>query len=237
MANSLVSTENLLDSLLAKPLRELGFKRAQRLIFQREMAEVKQFLRFPARLQNNVMVFNANAAIRFEKIEEILGNADPLSPTLMMPMHLLRPSKDHLEWQFVPEFSRCLIDQVLANCSQYLLTFLETMSIMEALKSQLLYEIDHYAKAATQRARLSSAAERMNFDVTLQNDGRLRLVLSPQQRVEKLVAIYVLEKKNDFAEHLIDSELAKLRGSPQIPPEMALRVRWEKLKKTLLAHR
>jgi hypothetical protein len=234
MASSLVSTEKLLDSLLAEPLLESGFRRAQQLIFRRDMPGVKQLLRFPTRLQDNIMLFNGNGAIRFEKIEELLGNADPLSPTLMMPVHLLRPSKEHIEWQFIPESSRGLIDQVLADCRQYLLPFLERMSVTEALKSQLLYEIEHYANAAAQRARLSSEAERVQFDVALQNDGRLRLVLGPEQRVEKLAAIYVLEGKKDAAEHLIDSELAKLRGAKQLPPQIAQRLRWERLKKSLL---
>jgi len=234
MANSLVSTEKLLDSLLAEPLLELGFRRAQRLIFRRDMAGVKQLLRFPTRLQDNLMLFNANGAIRFERIEELLGNADPLSPTLMMPVHLLRPTKEHIEWQFIPQPSRCLIDQVLADCRQYLLPFLERMSVMPALKSQLLYEIEHYANAAVQRARLSSEAERVQFDLALQNDGRLRLVLGPEQRIEKLAAIYVLEGNKGAAEHLIDSELAKQREAKPLPPQIAKCLRWERLKEALL---
>jgi hypothetical protein len=130
--------EKLLDSLLADPLLKLGFKRIQRLIFARELKDVRQLSRFPARLQCNVMLFNVNGAIRFEKIEGLLANKDPLTPTLMMPVHLLRPSKEHVEWQFDSESSGRLIDQVLADCRQYLLPFLETMSVMEALKLQLL---------------------------------------------------------------------------------------------------
>lgn len=227
--------ENLLDRLLAKPLFELGFERARRLIFERKMPGIRQLLRYPTRFQNNIMLLNANCAIRFEKIEELLGNADPLSPTFMMPVHLLRPDKVHREWQFVPESSEYLIDQLLADCRQYLLPFLETMSVMEALKSQLLFEIDHYANLEVQRAGLSSESEKMKIDVAFQNGIRLRLVLGPEQRVEKLAAIYVLEGKRDVAVRLIDSELAKLRRLRQLPPQIAQRMRWERLKKTLLS--
>jgi hypothetical protein len=233
MANSLTPMEKLLDSLLAEPLLGLGFRLAQRLVFQKHVSGITQLLRFPTRLQNSVMLFNSNGAIRFEKIEELLGNADSLSPTLMMPVHLLRPSKEHIEWQFLPESSGGLIEQVLADCRQYLLPFLERMSAMETLKSQLLYEVEHYASAAVQRARLSSEAERVQFDVALQNDGRLRMVLGPEQRVEKLAAIYVLEGNKDAAQHLIDSELARLRGSKPLPPKIAQRLRWERLSEAL----
>jgi hypothetical protein len=234
MAKSLVSSEKLLDSLLAKPLLELGFRRADRLVFRRDMSGITQLLRFPTRLQNNVMLFNANAAIRFETIEGLLRNTDPLSPTLMMPVHLLRPGKEHIEWEFHPESSAGLVEQVLADCRQYLLPFLDRMSVMESLKSQLLYEIEHYANASVQRARLSSEAERRQFDVALQNDQRLKLVLGPQQRIEKLAAIYVLEGNNGAAEHLIDSELAKLKEAKPLPPQIAQRLRWERLKDALL---
>jgi hypothetical protein len=196
------------------------------------MPGVKQLLRFPTRLQDNIMLFNVNGAIRFEKIEELLGNADPLSPTLMMPVHLLRPSKEHIEWQFIPESSRGLIDQVLADCRQYLLPFLETMSVVESLKSQLLYEIDYYARIAAQRQ--GSEADIVKFDLALQDDGRLKLVLGSELRVAKLAAIYVLEGNKGAAEHLIDSELAKLMGSKPLPPQIAQRLRWERLKKALL---
>jgi hypothetical protein len=233
MANSLAPIEKLLDSLLAEPLLDLGFRRAQRLVFRKDMGAITQLLRFPTRLQNSVMLFNANGAIRFEKIEELLGNADPLSPTLMMPVHLLRPSREHIEWQFFPQSSGGLIAQVLADCRQYLMPFLERMSAMETLKSQLLYEVEHYANAAVQRARLSSEAERVQFDLAHQNDGRLRLVLGPEQRIEKLAAIYVLEGDKDAAQHLIDSELAKLRGSKPLPPQIAQRLRWERISRTL----
>jgi len=234
MAKSLVSTEKLLDALLAEPLLELGFRRAQRLVYRRDLSGITQLLRFPTRLQNNVMLFNANAAIRFEKIEALLGNADPLFPTLDMPVHLLRPRKEHIEWQFLPESLGGLIEQVLADCRQYLLPFLDSMSAMESLKSQLLYEIEHYANVAVQRARLSSEAERVKFDVALKNDGRLRLVLGPEQRVEKLAAIYVLDGQKDSAGHLIDNELAKLQRAKQLPPQIAQCLRWRRLKEVLL---
>jgi hypothetical protein len=181
------------------------------------------------------MFFNVNGAIRFEKIEELLGNTDPLSPTLMMPVHILRPNREHIEWQFIPESSGGLIDQVLADCRQYALPFLEKMSVMETLKSQLLSEFEHYASSAAQRAGLRSEAERVQFDVALQNDGRLRLVLSPEQRVEKLAAIYVLEGKKDSAQYLIDSELAKLKRANQSPPQRVRWLRWERLREHCLA--
>ncbi len=233
MANSLVSMEELLDSLLAQPLLELGFKRARQLIFQANLAEVKWILRFPTQFRNNIMLFNVNGAIRFEKIEELLGNADPLAPTLTMPVHLLRPDRQHTEWQFIPESSGLVIGQVLTDCKQYLLPFLEKMSVIMLLKSQLLYEIEHYENVTAQRAQLSSEAERTEFDVTIQNDGRLRLILGPEQRVEKLAAIFVLDGERRSAEHLIDSELAKLKGAKKLPPQTAQRLRWERLKKAL----
>lgn len=230
---ALVMTEKLLDSLLAEPLLKLGFVRAQQLIFKREMPGARQLLRFPTRLQNNIILFNANGAIRFEKIEELLGNAEPLFPTLMMPVHLLRPSKENIEWQFVPETSGGLIEQVLADCKQYLLPFLGRMSLMESLKSQLLYEIEYYANAAAQRARLSSEAERGQLDVAIKNDGRFRLVLGPEQRVEKLAAIFALEGNKSAAEHLIASELAKV-GEKPLPTQIAQRLRWKRLREALL---
>jgi hypothetical protein len=233
MANSLAPMEKLLDSLLAGPLLVLGFRRVERLIFQRDLPGIKQLLRFPTRLQGNRMLFNANGAIRFENIEELLGEGDPLSPTLVMPVHLLRPSKEYIEWQFPSESPEGLIEKVLADCRQCLLPFFERMSEMKTLKSQLLYEVEHYANVAAQRARLSSEAERIQFDVALQNDGRLRLVLGQEQRVEKLAAIYVLEGDKDAAKHLIDSELAKVRGSKPLPPKIAQRLRWERLREKL----
>jgi hypothetical protein len=236
MANSL-DLADLLGSLLAEPLQELGFKRAQRLIFQREASGVRQFLRFPTRLHNNIMFFNVNAAVRFEEIEKLLGNVDPLSPTLMMPVHLLRPNKEYHEWQFTPDYPGVLVDKVLADCRHYLLPLIEKMSVLETLKSQLVFEIDHFATVAAERAQLNSEAERIKYDVTIQNNGRLKLVLSPEQRVEKLAAIYVLEGKRDAAEHLIDAELAKLRIAKPLTPHIASRLRWEKLKKTLLGEK
>jgi hypothetical protein len=103
-------------------------------------------LRFPTRIENNVMFFNANGAIRFENIEELLGNADPLSPTLMMPVHLLRPSKECLEWQFAPEFSGSLIDQVLADCRQYLLPFIARGEELASSKASRHTPIDEFKK-------------------------------------------------------------------------------------------
>ncbi len=234
MANSITTLEALLDSSLAEPLQSFGFERVQRLIFQKNLPEVRQLLRFPTRIESGIMLFSANAAIRFDKIEELLGNADPLCPTLMMPVHLLKPGSEFCEWKFAPESSSGVLDLVLADCRQFLLPFVERMSALETLKLQLLYEIDHYATVARQRAQLSSETERTKFDVAIKNDGKLRLVLSPEQRVEKLAAIHVLEGRKDEAERLIDSEILKLKEGRQLPPMVAKRVRWEGLKKALL---
>jgi hypothetical protein len=96
----------------------------------------------------------------------------------------------------------------------------------------LLYEIDYYARIAAQRQ--GSEADIVKFDLALQDDGRLKLVLGSELRVAKLAAIYVLEGNKGAAEHLIDSELAKLMGSKPLPPQIAQRLRWERLKKALL---
>ena len=151
----------------------------------------------------------------------------------MMPVHLLRASKEYIEWQFFPEPSGALIEQVLEDCKKYLLPFFDRMSAMATLKSQLLYEIEHYATAAIQRDQLGSEAARVQFDVALKNDGRLRLVLGPEQRIEKLAAICVLEGNKDAAERLIDFELAKVSGANPIPPQISLRLQWERLRETL----
>ena len=108
------------------------------------------------------------------------------------------------------------------------------MGTIERLKTQLLYEIDHFAEVAALGAKMSSDVEQTKFRVALQNDGKLRLVLSPQQRIERLAAIYVLEGKRDDAEQLIDRELAKLSEAKQLPPRVSQRLRLERLKKTLL---
>jgi hypothetical protein len=216
-SNSLVAVEKSLDSLLLAPLLKLGFNRIQKLIFQRELTDVRQLLRFPTRLHKDMMVFSANGAIRFERIESLLGNKERLVPTLMMPIHLLRPSKEHFEWPFGSGSSGRLIGSALADCRQYLLPFLERMSVVEAFKAQLLYENVYYAKPEGR-----------------EKEERLKLVLSPEQRIQKLAAIYVLEGKRDVAEHLIDSELAKLVGG-QLPPQIAQRFRWGQFKRALLA--
>jgi hypothetical protein len=234
MAKSIDRLESLLDALLVELLRELGFTQAERLIFQREIPEVKHLLRFPTRLQSGIMHFNANAAIRFERIETLLGDNDPLSPTLMMPIHLLRPNKKYIEWEFRPESPGDLADRVTGDCQQYLIPFFQKLGTIERLKTQLLYEIDHFAEVAGLRAKMSSDYEPTKFRVALQNDDKLRLVLSPQQRVEKLAAIYVLEGKRDVAEQLINRELAKLSEAKQLPPRISQRLRLERLKKTLL---
>ena len=226
MARTLASTEQQLNSLLAKPLLQLGFRQAECLIFQREMPEIRQLLRFPTRSRSGEVRFNVNGAVRFERIERLLGNLDPLMPTFMMPVHWLRPSNDYVEWQFVAHSPGDLIDRVLTDCRLYVVPFLEAFSVIARLKGQLLYELEYFEGVAAQRDRTGPEVP--------QNDGRLKLVVSPEQRIEKLAAIYVLEGKQEAARGIIESELVKLRASMGSQRDIALRARWEKLKKVLL---
>lgn len=233
MANSVAQLEKLLDAKLAEPLGELGFERAQRLIFQREIPEVRQLIRFPTRLENKVMLFNANAAVRFERIETLLGNVDPLFPTLMMPIHLLRPNRNYLEWKLSSECHDDLVEAVVGDCRQYLLPLFASFSSIESLKSQLLFEIEQSGCASGHPMTLSLEAEQLKFKGSLQNDGKQKSVLSPDQRVEKLAAIFVLEGNLDSAMRFIDFELTELSKKKQLPPQIARRVRLETLKKSL----
>jgi hypothetical protein len=226
--------EKLLDQKLTAPLSELGFGKVNRLIFLREVKGVGQLIRFPTRLENQVLMFNANAAIRFERIEALLGNIDPMVPTLMLPIHLLRPNTAYLEWKLSIEGSEGLVETVITNCRLYLLPLFERWGSIESLKSQLLFETAHYLNVSGRSIILNSEVENLFFRTPPQNDGKPKSVLNPDQRVEKLAAIFALEGRADFATQLIDRELLELSKQRQSPPQIARRIRFESLKKTLL---
>jgi hypothetical protein len=224
---SKASLEAHLDSLLNVSLTEMGFKREQCLIFQQEMLNVRRLLRFPTRTSNGVLHFSANCAIRFEIIEQLLGNGEPLSPTLMMPLHLLSPEKRFYEWELLETDSEGLIKKVIRECKQFALPFMDRMSVLNAFKSQLLFETDYYSKV------VEAEVDGKHFDLTQCDDETIKLVLSPEQRIRNLAAIYVLEGRKCEALRMIDAECDKLNVAGQLPPRIAQRLRWEQLKKQL----
>jgi hypothetical protein len=217
VANSLKGFESQLDVALREPMKKLKFAHAERLIFRNQNVDKVFLVRFPTRWWNKAMWFNMNAAIRFDAIETLLGNIDPLCPTVMMPIHLLRPQQDYLQWRFSIEELDRIIETVVDNIKAYVLPFFEKLDGIEKLKSQLLHEIERNKWASEQRARFATEAERTSFNVMLRENEGLRLVLDPMQRLEKLAAIYVAEGNKDLARSAIDSALAEIEDTvPQV---------------------
>jgi len=222
-----------LDGALLDPMEQLEFTSAQQLIFKKQSVDKALLIRFPTRWWNKAMWFNMNAAIRFERIEALLGNIDPLYPTVMMPIHLLRSEQDYLQWRFSIEELDRIVGTLIENMKAYVLPFFETLESIEKLKLQLLREIERNKWAAEQRAHLATEAERTSFNLMLRQNEGLRLVLDPLQRLEKLAAIYVAEGDKNLAQALINNALAEIEYTVPQVRQAGRRRSLEKLRMTL----
>lgn len=201
MDKLILKKERVLNLALEKPLRELGFMENDLLVFKKVSGEGSFFIRFPFR-DSGEGVFGVNGAVRFDAIENILGNHDACMPTFMIPLHWVKSQREPVEWIFSETKLTEVVDAVVAECRCCLIPFLDKFKDICYMENQLKFEMNYYAQ------------DQRDLNVIV-------LPLTPDQRIEKLAASYVLSGRIENAKRLIDDYLLKLLNERQLPPVKA----------------
>jgi hypothetical protein len=216
MANSLADRERELSAIFEPHFDTLGFEQVEPLIFSRREISKTELVRFPARLQRKVVVFNANAAIRFNQIESLLGEERELYPPVVVPIQWLRPDRKIVEWAFDPAHDEQLVKAVFKDIHELVIPFFRQLVTLEDLKVQFLTEIEFFRSLREPKERANSEAEKREIDIQAAKDPFVRLNIDPVTRIKELAAIYVIERKKDLARLLIDNAIAEIEET--VPP-------------------
>jgi len=194
------SAKQLLDSFLQNVASALDFQRVERLVYTRPINEAAVLLSFPCRLDpRGPGCFGCNVGLRFQSLEPFLqGEAKPIVPTIMMPLHLLRENKSFTEWQFyaTDDLER-LRDAVVRDLTKIALPFAERYSNLPEL-----------------RRRLESS---------IPNDW---FILGPEQRLNVLAAVQFVQGDKPGALKTLDDALLERKAalpSKRLPIEAVRR--------------
>lgn len=141
---TLQSAKQRLDDFLQGLVSTLGYHRVERLIYTRQVNEAAALLSFPCRLDpRGPGCFGCNVGLRFQSLEPLLqGEAKPIVPTVMMPLHLLREDKKFTEWHFHTAHDlEQLRDTVMGELTDIAIPFVE--------KNSKLTEVNHKLQSRT----------------------------------------------------------------------------------------
>lgn len=135
--------ERLLVAGLESPLRDLGFQTDGVLAYLRTTQFGGQTLRFGIRLEpDGTCRIGGTAGIRFREIQAILehfetGGGD-LTPTVVMPFHLLHADRRHFEWSLPsPEETPRVCSEILREVETSALPFFDRFSTLDAFAATL----------------------------------------------------------------------------------------------------
>jgi hypothetical protein len=171
--------------LFSESLAEHQFGLVDDGIFVRTVSDdVSQRLAFPGRAApNKSFWFTIYVGVRFGSLERLL-RPDGDGPTIVMPIHLLRPDTHFTEWQLSDANDAKLVQkEVLANITRYALPFLGENSSIAAVKARLA------------------------------NGPRDWYVLSPDARLTVLIAIEFIEGRHTEAMQELDTLIDERRGA------------------------
>ena len=138
---TLSKAEQLLNGFLRSVTAPLGFHPVERLIYSRAANDTTALLAFPCRIDpRGPVCFGCSVWLRFESLECFLRGeaAKPITPTLSMPLHLLRENKRFTEWQFhTSDDLEQLRDTVACELANIALPFVEKHSKMTEVGRKL----------------------------------------------------------------------------------------------------
>lgn len=184
---TLDTAKQLLDGFVQGAVSTLGFQRADGLVYTRPINEAAALLSFPCRLDpRGPGCFGCNVGLRFPSLEPFLqGEAKPVAPTVMMPLHLLRENKSFTEWQFY--------------ASDDLERLRETVT--RELMDIALPFVERFSKLTELRRRLESSTPSDWF------------VLGPEQRLNVLAAVQFVQGDKPGALKTLDDALLERKGA------------------------
>jgi hypothetical protein len=221
--------ESRITNQLAEGLVSLGFKKQNQFLIARKKDKRSEQVRCGVRKHgvSKALFVSLMIGVRFEEIEVLLEHTgDPNTPTISVPIHFLHEGRQFVEWNAEsPGIATLLHIQV----EMYALPFFERFDSLQSLKSQLNREADYRKSASAQMARLNSEQERKELRLEMMHDQRLLLPLSPDQRVEILAAIDVINGDVAAARSLVDGKKSELENAKPIPPIIVRRTRLERV--------
>jgi hypothetical protein len=190
---NLQTAKKTLEGWLQPLVAKVGFQRVNTLTYGKPMLGAEALLLFPCRIDSAAAgCFTCNVGVRFELLNRILGHSqqDPHAPTIMTPLHLLRPEKSFDEWRFSHEQDLSnLSEAVLSEIRAFAIPFLERNSDIENVKRNLQCE-----------------------------KPKDWFVLGPEQRIILLAAIHLAAADKELALATLDDAIAKLKGAA--PPRI-----------------
>jgi hypothetical protein len=188
MAMTPTAGEKILSRVLLDPLKRLGFKERERLIFVRRN-DPELWALLPVRVGNrSIYMCSINLGIRFERLEPLL-NPDNPGPTILMPIHLLTPERNWTEWAFRDEDeARTLLPTLLSWLERLAEPFWVKYSDLPNIKAaiQSPNPTDWFVLSETQRTALLAAIQ------YLEGNGN--------DAIQYLDAI-ICEKKNELPKY------------------------------------
>lgn len=185
---TLSKAEQLLDGFLRSVTAPLGFHPVERLIYSRAANETTALLAFPCRIDpRGPACFGCSVWLRFESLEFFLRGeaAKPTTPTVSMPLHLLRESKRFTEWQF------------------------HTSEDLEQLRNTLTRELTDFALPfVEQHSKLTEVRDKLQSATPADWFG-----LGPEGRLTVLASIQFIRGDKSSALKMLDDALLERKGA------------------------
>lgn len=171
--------ERTLGAELRKPLDDLGFRSQGVLDFLRKTPFGGETLRFGGRMDDQQLCkISGTAGIFFRSVEHLLNpgrSPGSLSPTIMVPLHLLHEDHEYFEWIMGRvEDAPLVATEIVAEAEEYALPFFERYSQIEEVKQRLESPnpADWFVLTPEQRVMILAAIEQ----VTGYTEKALRLI-------------------------------------------------------------
>ena len=134
------TVEEILDAFLVEVVSKLGFQRVEALIYSKTVNEGQGYLYFPFRIDpRGPRYFSCNVGLRFESLERLLrGLSEKSRPTVMTPLHLLRPNQSVFEYKFITlDDLKLLNESLVSDLKEYAMPFIEQYSTLAGLRREL----------------------------------------------------------------------------------------------------
>ncbi|HTV46926.1 MAG TPA: hypothetical protein VMG59_00650 [Phycisphaerae bacterium] len=197
--------DKILDRFIGDLLTPLGFKRIECLIYARPWNEATVWITFPSHSVISYIAFSCRVVIFFDSLSRWLSeNPSEKVPAAGIPIHLLRPSTDYVEWEFVRTSDlEGLKDSIMSDLKNYAFPFAEKYTHLSEIKIAL----ESFPKTKDWLA--FSQEERHRF---LQNN-RFLYSLDADQQVCLRAAIRLIEGDKAGALKIVDDTLLERKDA------------------------
>lgn len=155
--------EKAVERLFSEPLAAHGFSLSDDVFIRQVSDDVSHRLAFPGRAAaDGTYCFTLWVGVRFVSLESLL-RPDMDSPTVVMPVHLLRTDQAFTEWSLTAN-NDDVVTEVLSDISRYGFPFLTANSTLRSVAERLRSDRDWYTLGPTSRLRTLIAIEFVDGD-------------------------------------------------------------------------